>query len=74
MSSLRPRRSLDDLDSQTLFSVAGKLHNVSSLASLSTTDVLKAPAIAYSKKYVIIGKDELEKFFKYLSSPERLPL
>jgi len=46
MSSKSPRRSLDDLDSQTFFSVAGKLHNVSSLASLSTTDVLRTPGLS----------------------------
>ena len=43
MASKRHRRSLDELESEALFSVAAKLHDMSSVKSLSTADVLRTP-------------------------------
>ena len=41
MASKRPRRSLDELESEALFSIVAKLHDMSSVKSLSTADVLR---------------------------------
>ena len=46
MASNRPLRSLDELESEALFSIAAKLHDMSSIKSLSTADVLRTPDLS----------------------------
>lgn len=73
MASKRPRRSLDDLDSQTFFSVAEKLHDVSLLESLSTIDVLRTPGLSEEEISVyLIVKFGVKRFYELQSAATKM--